>query len=205
MSEHDPMCPARDWDPVAVQCRCEEYARVRADEQERNGFGHVSELESDLELAEDERDAARAEAQRFSDEINRMVRELSAIRMEHDAEVAALRERWLKWATVHACCEAGLVASPDPCPWHPNGRLAALRAKAEGLPERADAHTEECPGRPGYRGICTCEGDILISRAAVLALFEETQPTLPLHRTEAGWPRCATCDGGGCPDCTDPA
>lgn len=30
-------------------------------------------------------------------------------------------------------------------------------------------------------------------------------PTLPAHRTEAGWPRCATCDGGGCPDCTDPA
>jgi hypothetical protein len=29
--------------------------------------------------------------------------------------------------------------------------------------------------------------------------------TLPLHRTEAGWPRCSTCDGGGCLDCTDPA
>ncbi|ATS93146.1 thioredoxin [Gordonia phage Patio] len=28
---------------------------------------------------------------------------------------------------------------------------------------------------------------------------------LPSHRTEAGWPNCATCDGGGCPDCTDPA
>lgn len=28
---------------------------------------------------------------------------------------------------------------------------------------------------------------------------------LPIHRTEAGYPRCATCDGGGCPDCTDPA
>lgn len=28
---------------------------------------------------------------------------------------------------------------------------------------------------------------------------------LPLHRTEAGWPSCSTCDGGGCPDCTDPA
>ena len=31
------------------------------------------------------------------------------------------------------------------------------------------------------------------------------EPTLPIHRTEAGWPRCSTCDGGGCPDCTDPA
>ena len=28
---------------------------------------------------------------------------------------------------------------------------------------------------------------------------------LPLHRTEAGYPNCATCDGGGCLDCTDPA
>ena len=28
---------------------------------------------------------------------------------------------------------------------------------------------------------------------------------LPQHRTEAGWPRCGTCDGGGCLDCTDPA
>lgn len=29
--------------------------------------------------------------------------------------------------------------------------------------------------------------------------------SLPLHRTEAGYPNCSTCDGGGCPDCTDPA
>jgi hypothetical protein len=28
---------------------------------------------------------------------------------------------------------------------------------------------------------------------------------LPMHRTEAGYPRCATCDGGGCLDCTDPS
>jgi hypothetical protein len=28
---------------------------------------------------------------------------------------------------------------------------------------------------------------------------------LPIHRTEAGYPNCATCDGGGCLDCTDPA
>ena len=53
--------------------------------------------------------------------------------------------------------------------------LADKRAKTRALPERADAHTEECPGRPGYRGICTCEGDILISRAAVLALLDEEE------------------------------
>src|SRR5690606_2951441 len=28
---------------------------------------------------------------------------------------------------------------------------------------------------------------------------------LPIHRTEAGYPNCPTCDGGGCLDCTDPA
>ena len=28
---------------------------------------------------------------------------------------------------------------------------------------------------------------------------------LPSHRTEVGYPNCSTCDGGGCPDCTDPA
>lgn len=28
---------------------------------------------------------------------------------------------------------------------------------------------------------------------------------LPVHRTEAGHPNCSACDGGGCPDCTDPA
>ena len=32
----------------------------------------------------------------------------------------------------------------------------------------------------------------------------DTRP-LPLHRTEAGYPNCSTCDGGGCLDCTDPA
>jgi hypothetical protein len=34
---------------------------------------------------------------------------------------------------------------------------------------------------------------------------DSAERALPLHRTEAGWPRCSTCDGGGCPDCTDPA
>lgn len=31
------------------------------------------------------------------------------------------------------------------------------------------------------------------------------QRPLPIHRTEAGYPYCSTCDGGGCPDCTDQA
>lgn len=28
------------------------------------------------------------------------------------------RKRWIAWASRNACCEAGLQASPDPCPWH---------------------------------------------------------------------------------------
>lgn len=34
---------------------------------------------------------------------------------------------------------------------------------------------------------------------------DEGERPLPLHRTEAGYPNCSTCDGGGCLDCTDPA
>lgn len=41
--------------------------------------------------------------------------------------------------------------------------------------------------------------------AAVAREQVDEIPALPMHRTEAGYPRCATCDGGGCPDCTDPA
>lgn len=41
---------------------------------------------------------------------------------------------------------------------------------------------------------------------ARVAQWAEDHP-LPLHRTQATWPQwsCSTCDGGGCPDCTDPA
>lgn len=43
-------------------------------------------------------------------------------------------------------------------------------------------------------------------RAARQALEAADDPwDLPSHRTEAGYPNCSTCDGGGCPDCTDPA
>lgn len=35
-----------------------------------------------------------------------------------EGAVAAERERWLRWASRRACCKAGLVAAPDPCPWH---------------------------------------------------------------------------------------
>lgn len=37
------------------------------------------------------------------------------------------------------------------------------------------------------------------------AVADERPFDLPIHRTEAGYPNCSTCDGGGCYDCTDPA
>lgn len=79
------------------------------------------------------------------------------------AEVAALRADYIADYEDHATWAARIRREV----------LADLPAQVLALPERADAHTEECPGRPGYRGICTCEGDILISRAAVLALLDE--------------------------------
>lgn len=39
----------------------------------------------------------------------------------------------------------------------------------------------------------------------IRGLLGATVQPLPIHRTEAGYPNCSTCDGGGCPDCTDPA
>lgn len=47
-------------------------------------------------------------------------------------------------------------------------------------------------------------GDVLIVCAICGKRKPEPAP-LPIHRTEAGYPNCSTCDGGGCLDCTDPA
>lgn len=54
---------------------------------------------------------------------------------------------------------------------------------------------------------CPRCGQAMVGTVDCAYCLENTpQPdSLPLHRTEAGWPRCSTCDGGGCPDCTDPA
>lgn len=67
-----------------------------------------------------------------------------------------------------------------------------LRAQVEALPDEHHYGAK--------RGGC-------VKRSDVLALLGRTSggDELPLHRTAAGWPRCSTCDGGGCLDCTDPA
>lgn len=47
-------------------------------------------------------------------------------------------------------------------------------------------------------------GHEVIAELGQVIAGEEVRP-LPIHRTEAGYPNCSTCDGGGCLDCTDPA
>jgi hypothetical protein len=61
----------------------------------------------------------------------------------------------------------------------------------------------DCPAcLSGYHGLC--HGTLNDGTLCDCAQVGHPRP-LPLHRTEAGYPRCSTCDGGGCPDCTDPA
>lgn len=66
---------------------------------------------------------------------------------------------------------------------------------------------EENNGYMYGEDIAYLEGVEAAQRRVRGLLGKETHKTrpLPIHRTEAGYPNCATCDGGGCPDCTDPA
>lgn len=73
------------------------------------------------------------------------------------------------------------------------------------------AHSVErgAPCRFGYEeydGARYCHEHAGFLEAGVRSRMCDRAPRpLPLHRTEAGYPRCSTCDGGGCLDCTDPA
>lgn len=50
------------------------------------------------------------------------------------------------------------------------------------------------------------QGLDLMIEAVIEKAKEPQPPSLPIHRTEANHGIiCSTCDGGGCPDCTDPA
>jgi hypothetical protein len=55
--------------------------------------------------------------------------------------------------------------------WNKAKRLDALRAQVEALPVPLSLHNADCPGRPGYRGICDCEGEQLVRKSDVLALL----------------------------------
>ncbi len=67
--------------------------------------------------------------------------------------------------------------------------------------------TEPCRlGYEEYDGAHYCFAHGGFTQAGTRRLICDRKPKpLPLHRTEASYPRCATCDGGGCHDCTDPA
>jgi hypothetical protein len=74
----------------------------------------------------------------------------------------------------------------------------------------ADHKTEDVDGTrwvlDHVDGVGTClvrwHGPTLIGPDGFTRLAGERHPSpLPLHRTEAGYPNCATCDGGGCLDC----
>jgi hypothetical protein len=113
-----------------------------------------------------ERDAARAEASKYSAEIDRMVRELSSIRMEHEAEVAALREQYVVEEFIDTdgypsmrVVKGEHVGQNE---WAANIRrevLADLRAKAQGL--------RVVESRVKGRRIT-----VLVDRDDVLALFD---------------------------------
>lgn len=61
-------------------------------------------------------------------------------------------------------------------------------------------------GYEQYEGFSYCHEHFGIAWTVIRQMTCDRRPApLPLHRTEAGYPRCATCDGGGCLDCTDPA
>ncbi|WGH20847.1 thioredoxin [Gordonia phage Commandaria] len=76
----------------------------------------------------------------------------------------------------------------DLCNPSPTDRLAEAMLEAD-----EKAATTPDPLSPRWEAVgVTADGRTLWAEA------------LPAHRTEAGPRNCATCDGGGCPDCTDP-
>ncbi len=85
-------------------------------------------------------------------------------------------------------------------------RVAEERERANAAVERSFDHAydygfDDSEWGEGYR-----HRDRQVRRALRAALGGEATPRpLPIHRTEAGYPNCSTCDGGGCLDCTDPA
>jgi hypothetical protein len=109
----------------------------------------------------------------------------------------------------------------------PNGILVAFRQIDGGRGEYADwlrdfderpgfwtrGHDDPAARYPQYTPAEVDHAQKVLTRLARLSEWAELEAAeatddyrnLPIHRTEAGYPNCATCDGGGCPDCTDPA
>lgn len=107
-------------------------------------------------------------------------------------------------------CNPALM--PDPrCPGCMEGIDSRVLALAEGADERRQqpATPDDLDAlRNGPCRLCGKTGDECCTRRyfdCCPDCVHDRSRSLPLHRTEAGYPNCSTCDGGGCPDCTDPA
>lgn len=88
-------------------------------------------------------------------------------------------------------------------------RTKVLRAAADLLASEGRQHTHmpsDGVRRQTYRRVANrLRGWAGSGMPAARTAPAEDGAAPPIHRTEAGYPNCSTCDGGGCPDCTDPA
>jgi hypothetical protein len=88
--------------------------------------------------------------------------------LEAGADAMGRSSSWRWWAPRHLAKLFDL--------WEPMIH-ADLRAGVSGLPvlHRLVEHDPDCPGRPGFRGFCTCDRQMteLVSVDAVLALLGE--------------------------------
>lgn len=127
-----------------------------------------------------------------------------------------VRQHMTPLKVTQALADAGLLA-PDPQIIRTADELAALDPDTvlmttdlfdpltpvwdwldgEGNPARG---TEN-----GLPAVVIATGDQARVARQALEAPSSVRRVLPVHRTEAGYPNCSTCDGGGCLDCTDPA
>jgi hypothetical protein len=83
----------------------------------------------------------------------------------------------------------------------PSAMLAEVVAHAGEIPWRTGPHTRIAVGEAVLAIQQAQERSADKVDAIAMAIN-----ALPLHRTEANHGvTCSTCDGGGCPDCTDPS
>lgn len=160
-----------------------EIERLRALTSPRKAEAMASLVRSYSRLTEIERDDARTRAEAAEAEVERLRAEVPKVRRWYAAAKAAEAERDALRAQVEAAVNAWGVNEPM------GGELSDEDPWAQGWLDARDrivSDFREC-----------------ISSSEPVSAGEGS--SLPIHRIEAGYPNCATCDGGGCPDCTDPA
>jgi hypothetical protein len=63
------------------------------------------------------------------------------------------RQRWVRWAARHGCCKAGIVAAPDPCPWH-DGEGEPMRDQLKGAVDLLRELVDPDPCRYDHNDLC---------------------------------------------------